>query len=419
MAGLGFCRAEKGAAAPAPSASSVELPRYAVTKERLEAMPPEQRAAWQGYMERSQEAATLLEKALLEEVKAAGLAEALPAPDGGDFSTDADPGEPWYGTPEAAVLASVILSWQCPVGGWSKHLGYSKGPRKPAMQWTSQSKPGTPPHYLATIDNGATTEEILLLAAVWEKTGREDCRQGVLRGLDYLFAAQYPNGGWPQTWPLEGGYHDNITCNDDAMTRVLELLYQLQQRKPWFACVDEPHRAKALQSLAAGTRCLLAAQHRQGGVLTGWCAQFDPLTLAPAGARLKEPAALGGPETSSILKFLMRDQQPDAERKAAIEAGLTWLEQVKISHLREDRKDGRKVYIEDPACQDVLWARFYDLSTNKPLFAGGQDGIIYETYAAMVQKNKAGYDFYTGRPLSVLTTGQKKWRRMLSKIEAQ
>jgi len=40
----------------------------------------------------------------------------------------------------------------------------------------------------------------------------------------YLLAAQFPNGGWPQVWPLEGGYHDAITYNDNAVIESPETL---------------------------------------------------------------------------------------------------------------------------------------------------------------------------------------------------
>jgi PelA/Pel-15E family pectate lyase len=49
-------------------------------------------------------------------------------------------------------------------------------------------------------------------------------RASLLRGVDYLLAAQFPNGGWPQVWPLEGGYHDAITFNDDATVQTMRLL---------------------------------------------------------------------------------------------------------------------------------------------------------------------------------------------------
>ncbi len=66
-----------------------------------------------------------------------------------------------------------------------------------------------------------------MITASITATGPRDvtaCRAAFLRGMKYLFEAQFPNGGWPQVWPLEGGYHDAITFNDDAMIEVMELM---------------------------------------------------------------------------------------------------------------------------------------------------------------------------------------------------
>lgn len=47
--------------------------------------------------------------------------------------------------------------------------------------------------------------------------------------MRYLLNAQYPNGGWPQIWPLEGGFHDSITFNDNAVANAAMLLRDVSQ----------------------------------------------------------------------------------------------------------------------------------------------------------------------------------------------
>ena len=81
-------------------------------------------------------------------------------------------------------------------------------------------------NYIGTFDNDATITQLRFLAKVIAADPQRGgaFRSSFLRGLDYIFAAQYPNGGWPQVWPLEGGYHDAITINDDAMLNILTLL---------------------------------------------------------------------------------------------------------------------------------------------------------------------------------------------------
>lgn len=65
---------------------------------------------------------------------------------------------------------------------------------------------------------------------------------------------------------------------------------------------------------------------------------------------------------------------------------------------------------------EVLWARFYDPNSLRPVFSG-RDGVIYESFEEMSQKNEIGYDYYSSLPGSVLKTGQKKWRKMLTTKE--
>lgn len=383
-----------------------------VTTARIADLPPVEKPAWQAYLTRSQEAAHADKAALDAEVTANGMTSALAAPSGGDFKLPAEAGDAWYAGEEAKQLAEVILSYQTTSGGWSKHTGYARGPRRPGMQWSSQSQPGEPAHYLATFDNRSTTEQMYLLAYTAQATGREDCRAGFIKGLEFILAAQFPNGGWPQVYPLEGGYHDDITFNDDAMTRVLELLQAITSGDASYAFVDDAHRKKAAAALAGGVRCVLGLQLEVDGKKTVWCAQYEPLTLAPSRARAMEPATLSGLESAHILEFLMSIRGPSPELVSAIESGLAWLESANITGLTRAKRDGKTVYDPDPASTQVYWARFYDLKTAKPVFPG-RDGVLYDTFEAMAAKNALGYDYYSTQPGSLLNTGQKKWRKML------
>src|SRR5205814_4891379 len=97
----------------------------------------------------------------------------------------------------------------------------------------------------ATIDNGATFTQLEYLARVYTAQKLERPRAAFLKGLDYLLAAQYENGGWPQYYPLRKGYYTHITYNDDAMVGVLELLRDVAREKPAYAFVDEARRLRS------------------------------------------------------------------------------------------------------------------------------------------------------------------------------
>jgi PelA/Pel-15E family pectate lyase len=385
-----------------------------ITAARIERLPEATRATWQAYLDRSRAAAAWDRDALAAEVAAAGLDAAVRPPNGGDFRPREDADPTWYQSPDAEATVAAVLSYQSPNGGWSKHLGYAKAARQPGMQWTSQSEPGKRPHYLATIDNGATTKEIRFLADVWAATGRKDCEAAVNRGIDYLLEAQFPSGGWPQVYPLEGGYHDNITFNDDAMTNVLVLLHEVADENPLFACVEPARRARAAEAVARGIDCLLASQIERAGQPAGWCAQHDPISLAPAQGRAYEPPSLGAVESSHLLRFLMELPRPSAEVIACIEAGLAWLDEAQVHGLARVKQNGRTLYVEQPGSNEVYWARFYDLASGKPIYPG-KNGVIYDSFEALAAANdKLGYDYLSTQPGSILRNGQTKWRKRLT-----
>lgn len=380
--------------------SSVALAAAAaapVTPERVSRLPAPQRAGWDDYLARSRAAAAADQAALAAELARHGMTAAVKAPSGGDFKPSAKPGDTWFAGREAAKLADIVISYQTPAGGWSKHTGYNKGPRRPGMLWSSQYEPGRSPHYLGTFDNRSTTAQLQFLAGVAHATGREDCKSAVLKGLDYILAAQFPNGGWPQVYPLEGGYHDSITLNDDAMTHVLEILQAVSSTDPVFSFVGETKRQQAAAALDRGIACVIAMQVEQDGKRTVWCAQHDALTLAPCAARKMEPASLSGVESANLLKFLMTLPDPRPELVACIHHGLDWLESVKIDGAGEAR-----------------WARFYDLQDSRPIYPG-RDGVIYMTYQELAARNETAYDYHSSRPGSVVNNGRKKWLKMLAK----
>ncbi|MCX6627194.1 MAG: pectate lyase, partial [Candidatus Solibacter sp.] len=186
----------------------------------------------------------------------------------------------------------------------------------------------------STIDNDATYTQMRYLARVYTATKRPPFQAAFRRGLDYLLKAQYPNGGWPQFYPLRDGYWSHITYNDDAMVGVLELLRDLVDHKPEFAFLGDADRARARQAISKGVECILKTQVVQQGKLTAWCAQHDERTLAPAKARAYELPSLSGGESAGIVKFLMGIEKPSPEVVRAIEGAVAWFRTNRIQGIR-------------------------------------------------------------------------------------
>lgn len=390
-------------------------PLRLLTPERIAALSDSERGSWNAYLERSRERALAERRLLAEECRAAGKETSQPAPNrSSEFEIDGDTPLDWFSKPENRRLAEVLISYQTPTGGWSKAVDYEKGPRSPGTHWTSQKGAGW--HYCGTIDNRTTTEQIQFLAGVRTATGDEAAGSAALKGIDYLLEAQYPNGGWPQVYPVESGYHEAVTLNDNAMLHVMEVLLDLAEGEESYAFVDAERRAAARSAVDRGIAWLLAAQVRIDGNPTVWGAQHDPLDSAPVKARAKEPPSLSGGESAEMVKFLMRRGPVTPEVIAAIESAVKWFEGNRLTGLRKTKNEaGKTDYVPDPESKEVYWARFYDLGTGKPIFPGADDGILYPTHAEMAAKNKVAYDFMSTRPRDLLEKEVPRWKKRLEK----
>lgn len=380
-----------------------------VTKERIDQLSSNKNA-WEKYLERSAELARLNEEELQKELKAAGLTEALSSPSGGDFKLSHKPGDSWFSSDKAQTLVPIILSYQTPAGGWSKKGGYSKGARKPGMLFSSQYQPGKKTHYLGTFDNRSTTEQVIFLAAVAEATKNKELHAPVIRGIQYMLDAQYPNGGFPQVYPLEGGYHDDITMNDDVYLHIVSLLADAAGGKSPFTFLDSTMRKKCEQATKLALDLLLKLQKDRKQPAAIWCGQYDALTQDPDHARGMEPISYASVESSQILKWLMSRESKEAQEIAAIESALKWFDAHKMTGFKYEDD----TLTPDSNASEPLWARFYDIESNKAIYPG-RDGVIYDDFNQMAEKNELGYDFISSRPFSVISNGQKKWRKALTK----
>jgi PelA/Pel-15E family pectate lyase len=156
-------------------------------------------------------------------------------------------------------------------------------------------------------------------------------REAFLRGMNYLFAAQFPNGGWPQVWPLEGGYHDAITYNDDAMTQVVDLMRHAADGRDEFSFVPKKVRMRAAASFKRAIQCILATQIVTNGTPTVWPQQDDALTLRPVSGRNFEPPAECASESAALLLLLMNDlPNPSAAEQRSIRAAAAWFKKTAI-----------------------------------------------------------------------------------------
>lgn len=308
-------------------------------------------------------------------------ASATGAPAAGfPWPTYADRPAAWYRGEEAFRLAENILSHQTDQGDWPKNLDTSSEPYR-----------GDRTRLRGTFDNGATVGEMRFLARAFVMTGREPYGKAFIRALDHLLSAQYPCGGWPQSDPPGKGYARYITFNDNTMVNLLELVRDLAECDD-FSFVDRARRDAANHAFAAGIDCILRCQVRVNGELTAWCAQHDPITFQPKGARTFELPSISGGESEGILLLLMSLDDPSPEVVQAICSGVRWYERSRVTGIRQVVVNGDKKIVHDPIAPP-LWARFYEIESNRPFFCG-RDGVKKYELDRIEFERRNGYAWY-------------------------
>lgn len=358
---------------------------------------------WLDYVARSRAQHSKDSLVMAAELVSLGKTEMTPAPYSHGFEVTKEMTKVWFASDTARALAENLLSFQTPNGGWSKHVDYSKGPRAKGQSWFSESNQW---QWIATIDNSSTTEQMQYLARLDSVQSNSKYREAWMQGYRYLLASQMPNGCWPQVWPLEGGYHDAATLNDDAITNVLSTLQQASQGQP--AYLDHEQREDAEKAVERGIDCVLDAQFVVNGKPTVWGQQHDPLTLAPTSARSYELTSLTAQESANLMRFLMKQKNPSARLKASINGAAAWLESHKLSGYTYDFETGLHV----APGQGPIWARMYEIGTDKPIFSDRNGIKLYDW--DQLKDRRLGYAWYTYAPVLALRQ-YESWARKNNK----
>ncbi len=319
--------------------------------------------------------------------------------------------EKFYGSDEAIRIADNVLLYQRDTGGWPKGIDMARvlSDDDKALIRGSKNRQDS------ILDNGATHTQIRYLAKVYNASGLERIRRGFFKGVDYLFEAQYDNGGWPQRYPNPSGYSRYITFNDNAMIGAMSVLRDIAEERGGYTFVDEGRRMKAKEAVRKGIRCILKCQIVVDGRRTAWCQQHDEKTFEPRPARIYEKISICGGESVDIVRFLMSIDNPTEEIIEAIQSAVAWFDRVKITGIQQVNKPDDsergydKVIIKD-ATAPPLWARFYEIGTNRPIFCG-RDGKIKYTMAEIEHERRTGYSWYGRGPADLLARDYPAWQK--------
>ncbi|MEJ5996312.1 pectate lyase [Pedobacter sp. Du54] len=313
--------------------------------------------------------------------------------------------------PKTDSLADKMLIYQLSNGAWPKQLdgGHVVRYEEPLDEALMKKIKATT-YMHATIDNAATSREINALVKAYKETENKKYLDAAEKGIEYLFKAQYANGGWPQYYPDNSSYRAEITFNDNAIVNVLNIMLNIATQSNGFEVVNKAYIPKAKDAVMRGLDCILKTQVVQHGTLSIWAAQYDQNTLKPAKARNFEPASLSTSESVGIVKFLMRLKNPSLQVKTAITSAVDWFQKAKIVGYRFDKltdvKD--KGLIKDESA--VIWARFYDFDTNMPIF-GDRDNSIKSNVADISFERRNGYAWYGIWAANLIAKDYPKWKK--------
>jgi pectate lyase len=127
----------------------------------------------------------------------------------------------------------------------------------------------------------------------------------------------------------------------------------------------------------------------------------------PRPARSYELVSLSGAESAGILQLLMSLGAPSPDVVRAVKAGAEWFESARLTGIRQTVINGDKKIVRD-AQAPALWARFYEIGSNRPMFAS-RDGVKKYDVAEIEPERRNGYAWY-GNWGDRVATNYSKWR---------
>ncbi|NLP03104.1 MAG: pectate lyase [Fibrobacter sp.] len=294
------------------------------------------------------------------------------------------------GSMDIDVYTYNLTTWQMSHGGFSK--AYAGKYVKPydgssaLSEWTANNTP------LGMFDNNATVQEMRLLAVRYKATTnssyKSKFKESFNKAVGFILASQLPNGGWPQVFPKRNNYSDLATYNDNAMVRVMVLVKDIIDKKSPFDTdlVSSSDISKLQTALNKAVDFALKAQIVNNGNLTVWCAQHNPSTYAPAGARSYELPSKSGSESVPIVYFLMAWPEQTTAIQNAVKGAIAW---YKKTHT-PDLKFSNGQFVSSPGAS--LWYRFYNVEDDRQFFCD-RDGVKTYDFMSVSEERRTGYQW--------------------------
>ena len=254
----------------------------------------------------------------------------------------------------AETVARALIWGQLPAGGWNYLIDFKPTGLKKWYEEVGANARGWEEFYHsygnATFDDDTTASATRFLLRFYHATLDPSYEPALLKALSFILEAQYPNGAWPQRYPLNAEYphgeHPDYTpyytYNDGVMSNNIYLLLEAYEKLG-----EEKYREAARRGMDFYLISQLPSP--QGG----WAQQYT-LDLQPGWARSYEPAAVCSGQTVKNIRDLETFFLVTGDRRylGPISKALNWL---------------RRSVLESTS--PGTHATFYQVGTNRPLFA--------------------------------------------------
>jgi PelA/Pel-15E family pectate lyase len=257
---------------------------------------------------------------------------------------------------DAALAAGKCLAYgQLESGGWDYRIDFD--PELNRNHYHHLDGTGKATRNTTTFDDDNTQSATRFLMRLDQHVDDPEIDAAVERAIACFLKAQYSGGNWDGAWPQRfppptKGYGMLPTFNDNTMSdcvRTMLLAYELYGREDCLKSVK---------------RCLeFYLRSQQPAPQTAWAQQCDK-DLKPAWARKFEPPSITGGESCGNCQLLMDmyERFGDPRYLEAVGKAVDWYERSRIGGTEEKG----------------IWARFYEVGSNRPLYFTKTYKLTYE-----------------------------------------
>lgn len=269
---------------------------------------------------------------------------------------------------QAAQKAANAIIWgQSSEGGWNYMVDFA-GDRSMKNWYNTIGKNGWRleefQHYYgnSTFDDDITSDAARFLLRMYLEKLNPTYKPALDKAIGFILRSQYPNGGWPQRYPLKYDFNKQghpdytsfYTFNDDVIWENTHFLIQ-----SYLSLGEE----RFLDPIQRGMNFYLISQDGCGA----WGLQVN-MNMETVGARTYEPTAFMPSATNENAFLLLKFYQYTGDKKFLVHVpdAIKWLEETK---LPDDKADGR------------THSTFVEIGTNKPIHVHRKgSNVKYGTY---------------------------------------